>query len=107
MVDSTTSNSPRLAASGSFRPSPDVVFRRVGEEAVLVPLSQNVGNLDWVYTLSPVAARVWQLLDGARPTGDLVAVVCEEYDVEPDVATADVNELLSSLSEAGLIVKAE
>jgi hypothetical protein len=105
MVDTTSSHSSLSAAS--FRPSPDVVFRRVGEEAVLVPLAQNVGNLEWVYTLSAVAARVWQLLDEAHSVADLVAVVCEEYDVEPDVATADVNELLSSLSEAGLIVKAE
>lgn len=104
--DSSPSSSPS-AASGRFRPSADVVFRRVGEEAVLVPLSQNVGNLDWVYTLSPVAARVWQLMDGVRPAGDLVTLICEEYDVEPDVAAADVTELLTALSEAGLIVEAE
>lgn len=107
MIDTNSSSSQLPAAGGRFRPSPNVVFRRVGDEAVLVPLTQNVGNLDWVYTLSPVAARVWQLLDEARPVEDLVAAVCEEYDVEPDVATADVTELLSSLSEAGLIVKAE
>ena len=49
-------SNPASSETGRFKPSPDVVFRRVGEEAVLVPLSQNVGNLDWVYTLSPVAA---------------------------------------------------
>lgn len=103
MVDPS---SVRLATAVRFRPSPDVVFRRVGEEAVLVPLRQNVGNLDWVYTLSPVAAHVWQLLDGVRPLDDLVAAVCDEFDVEPAVAAADVTELLDSLREAGLIVEA-
>lgn len=93
-------------SSARFRPSPDVVFRHVGDEAVLVPLRQNVGNLDWVYTLSPVAARVWQMLDGVRPFGDLVVAVCDEFDVEPADAEADVAELLVSLHEAGLIVEA-
>ena len=89
-----------------FRPSPDVVFRRVGDEAVLVTLRQNVGNLDWVYTLSPVAARVWQLLDGVRAVRELVETVCGEYEVDQVEAEADVVELLASLHEAGLIVEA-
>lgn len=93
------------SSSPAFRPSPDVVFRRVGEEAVLVPLRQNVGNLEWVYTLSPVAARVWQLLDGRRPVGELVTAVCEEYDVQETEAATDVAELLGALRDAGLIVE--
>jgi Coenzyme PQQ synthesis protein D (PqqD) len=95
------------SSSNRFRPSPDVVFRNVGEEAVLVPLRQNVGNLDWVYTLSPVAARVWQLLDGERPLPDIVAAICDEFEVEPHEAEGDVAELVTSLREAGLVVEAE
>lgn len=72
---------------------------------MLVPLRQNVANLDWVHTLSPVAARVWQLMDGQRSTAGIVAVICDEYDVAEDVAAADVEELLASLREAGLIVE--
>jgi len=94
-------------SASAFRPAPDVVFRRVGEEAVIVQLRQNVGNLEWVYTLSPVAARVWQLLDGVRPVGDVVAAVCEEYEVQESEAAADVAELLAALREAGLIVETE
>lgn len=105
MVDPSSAPSP--LASERFRPSPDVVFRNVGDEAVLVPLRQNVGNLDWVYTLSPVAARVWQLLDGMRPLGDVIVAVCDEFDVERMVAEADVAELVASLREAGLVVEAE
>ena len=91
--------------SSRFQPSGDVVFRRVGEEAVLVPLRQNVANLDWVHTLSPVAARIWQLMDGTRTTDEIVAAICDEYDVAEDVAAADAAELLASLRDAGLIVE--
>jgi Coenzyme PQQ synthesis protein D (PqqD) len=98
---------PTDASSPSprFQPSGDVVFRRVGDEAVLVPLRHNVANLDWVHTLSPVAARIWQLMDGTRAIADIVAAVCDEYEVTEEVASADVAELLGSLHEAGLIVE--
>ncbi|HEX6642885.1 MAG TPA: PqqD family protein [Thermoanaerobaculia bacterium] len=94
-----------IPGASRFQPSRDVVFRRVGDEAVLVPLRQNVANLDWVHTLSPVAARIWQLLDGKRGISDIVAAICDEYEVAEDVATPDVGELLTSLAEAGLIVE--
>src|SRR5690349_10359779 len=53
-----------MAATQVFRRSGDVVCRQVGAESILVPIRHNVGNLDFVYTLSPVAARIWALLDG-------------------------------------------
>jgi hypothetical protein len=93
--------------STRYKTSHDVVFRRVGEEAILVPLSQNVGNLDWVYTLSPVAARVWQLVDGTRETGAIAATISEEFDVDETTATADVDELLATLADAGLVGSVE
>ncbi len=92
---------------GRFRPSPNAVFRRVGNEAVLVLLRRNVGDLDWVHTLTPVAVSVWQLLDGQRGVDDIAALLCEEYDVDERVASDDVSELLDSLREGGLIVDAE
>ena len=86
-----------------FRPSPDIVCRRVGDESVLVPVRQNVGNLDSVYTLSPVAARVWELLDGARDAALIIETICEEYEVDPATAARDVEELLAALEGAALI----
>jgi hypothetical protein len=90
-------------ASARFRPSPDVVYRRVGDEAVLVPLRKGVGDLDWVHTLSPVAARVWQLIaNEARTTTEIARVICAEYQVDAQTAEADVADLLRTLCDAGL-----
>lgn len=86
-----------------FRQSPEVVCRQVGTESILVPIRNNVGNLDFIYTLSPVAARVWALLDGARDVDAIVAAICDEYDVSPDTAAADVNELLTDLDQVALV----
>ncbi len=93
------------AARSAFRRSDDVVCRQVGAESILVPIRQNVGNLDFVYTLSPVAARIWALLDGSRSLESLVDTIVEEYDVSRETAEADARELLSDLAEISLITR--
>jgi len=86
-----------------YRRNENVVARQVGDDVVIVPIRHNVGDLDSVYTLNAVAARVWSLLDGSRNAAALVDAVCKEYDVERDVAERDLAELFLSLEDAKLI----
>jgi hypothetical protein len=86
-----------------FAPRGEFVIRRVGDENVLVPIRNRVGDLDSVFVLTHVAARVWSLLDGTKDVDAVVSAICDEYDVDADVARADVVELLDSLAAADLI----
>jgi len=86
-----------------FVPRGEFVIRRVGDENVLVPIRNRVGDLDSVFVLTPVAARVWSLLDGNTDVDAVVTTICDEYDVDTGVARADVVELLDSLEAAELI----
>jgi hypothetical protein len=86
-----------------YRRSEAVVSRQVGREAILVPVHQSVGSLDFIYTLSPVAARIWELLDGNHTVDQIAGLLCDEFDVEPDRAAADVEELLSDLDGVALV----
>lgn len=86
-----------------FQRSADVVCRQVGPESVLVPIRHNVGNLDSIYTLSSVAARVWNLLDGTRDVENIVDTVADEFDVDRETAAADVAELIHALADIALV----
>ena len=88
-----------------YRRSPEVVCRQVGAESILVPIRNNVGDLDFIYTLSPVAARIWALIDGSRSVDQLVEEVIAEYAVEREQAAADVAELVSDLEQVSLILQ--
>ncbi len=81
----------------------EFALRQVGSESILVPIRNHVGDLDSVYVLTVVAARIWQLLDGMHDIESIVTAICSEYDVEAGVARADVAELLGSLEAAKLI----
>ncbi|HYO78106.1 MAG TPA: PqqD family protein [Thermoanaerobaculia bacterium] len=92
-----------MPESHVYRRSPDVVCRQVGAESILVPIRHNVGNLDFVYTLSPVAARVWTLLDGNRSIDAIANELSGEFEVDLSTAAADVAALLADLAGASLV----
>jgi len=89
-----------------FAHSGEFVLRSVGDEGVLVPIRNRVGDLDSVFVMSPVAVRIWSLIDGQTDVEGIVARVRDEYEVEPAVAAQDVNELVAALEEAALIRRA-
>lgn len=97
-----------LAMSGDSRwiKSEELVMRNVGGEMILVPIRANVGDLDSVYTLSAVAARIWTLLDGSRSIDELAGVISEEYAVDAAQARADLVELIASLESSSLVTRA-
>ena len=47
------------------------VFRHIVEEMVLVPIRQNVAELDSIYTLNELGAFIWEHLDSPRSHTEL------------------------------------
>src|SRR3954451_4237079 len=90
-----------------YRHAGEVVVRRVGREALLVPVRNRVGDLDSIFTLNETAIVVWEAIDGRTPLDAVVERVCREYDVERDRAAADAEEIVRSLAEAGLLEAVE
>jgi len=94
-----------MIAQMVYRRSNEVVCREVGGESILVPIRNRVGDLESIFVLSPVAARIWALLDRPIPFDEIVDTLCTEFDVDRDTASADVDELLASLELASLVNK--
>jgi len=89
-----------------FKHRGEFALRNVGGESILVPIRNRVGDLDSVYVFTPVAARIWSLLDGEHDLDGVVDKICDEYDVEASVVRKDLDELVSSLEAAELIAAA-
>lgn len=78
--------------------APDVLFQEVGGETVLLDLESEL-----YFGLDAVGTRIWTLLAEGASVGAVVETLLQEYEVERATLEADVSELLSKLSEAGLI----
>jgi len=90
-----------------YRHAGEIVMRRVGREALLVPVRNRVGDLDSIFTLNETAIAVWEALDGHTPMDAVVERLCRDYDVDRDRAAGDAEEIVRSLLEAGLLERAE
>lgn len=78
--------------------APDVVFRQVSGEAVILDLeSQRYFSLDATGT------RMWELLAEHGALDIVRDMLLTEYEVEPEVLERDLNELVTRLLDAGLL----
>jgi len=77
--------------------SDSIVFRKIGDEFILVPIRHNVGDLDSIYTLNETAARIWELIDGKRNLHEIKNMMIEEFDVTPVEAEKDLIDHLQQL----------
>jgi hypothetical protein len=96
-----------MVSQSVYRTAVDVVVRRVGDESVVVPIRSRVGDLDSLFTLNDVASRIWELLDGRRPLDSIIETICDEFEVTPDVAAKDVEDLIRTLADAHLVEAVE
>jgi hypothetical protein len=80
-----------------------VVSREIAGETILVPIRQNVGDLESIYTLNETAARIWALVDGHRSVREIRDAVASEYEVALAEAEQDVLELLEELEAIGAV----
>lgn len=80
-----------------------LVLRDVCGEKVLV--GEGLGAVDFsrLVSLNETAAWLWEQLDEDSDIDSLTKVLCEEYEVEPEVARHDVETLVENWVKAGVI----
>ncbi len=81
--------------------SPDVVFRDLDGEAVILDLVSGT-----YFGLNEVGTRVWRLVDEGRDPSQIIDVVAAEYDADRDTIARDVARLIDDLKARRLIVSA-
>ena len=83
-----------------------IVERKIGDEFILVPIRQRAGEVESIYTLNEVAARVWELIDGRRRAAAIRDTIVAEFEVGPEEAEADVLAFLGQLQQVGAVNEA-
>ena len=76
---------------------PGFVSRQIAGETILVPIRQNMGDLESVYTLNEVGTRIWELLEGSRTLGDIRDRLLEEFEAQPSEVERDLGTFLDQL----------
>jgi hypothetical protein len=78
--------------------APEQVSCDLAGEAAILNLKSGV-----YFGLNPIGARIWELIQEPKAAKDIVHVLLEEYDVDPQRCESDVLQLLHDLSQHELI----
>ena len=87
------------------RKSDELVKREVAGETILVPIRGTLATLQQIFVLNPVAAFIWEQLDGERSLDKICEGILARFDVTPAAARSDLLELVDGLLTAGLIAE--
>ena len=79
--------------------SSSVVTRKTGNEYVLVPVANNIADMNSVYTLNETGAFLWELIDGKKTFSDLVESLIAEYEIDKETADADVMSFIEEMKK--------
>jgi hypothetical protein len=71
-----------------------------GQAVVVAPARREVHEFD------ETATFLWSALARERTLAELVAAVCDEYEVDEKAALEDVRQFLASLEDKGLVLRA-
>jgi len=88
LVDLATVVSRQRLSAGRSLPSGAVVLATRGRRLL---------------KLNAIGTRIWELAADAMPVSDIVARICEEFDVSPDRATRDVTAFVEDLARNGIL----
>ena len=88
-----------------YRQDDSIVSRRIEDEVILVPIRQNVADLESIYTLNEVGAYLWEQMDGRRTTAEILALTVEEFEVSEEEAQKDLTDFIQQLSSIGAITR--
>ena len=87
--------------SGADTPIPNpAVACRPADDGWLVLVNLDTGRS---LALNPTAATIWRLVDGRRAPGEIAAALREGFSDAPAHLLDDVRQVLSSLSDCGLV----
>jgi hypothetical protein len=77
-----------------------VASRLLGDETIVMSTVDST-----LFSLNPTASVIWEAADGNMPLSRIIQEkVCTQFDVTPEQAFADAEDLISELAEHGILV---
>lgn len=75
------------------------VSREVGNELILVPLTDNVARMSELFTLNETGRFIWEHIGETTTLEDLKNAMTESFDIDRETAGKDIEAFLQQLGK--------
>ena len=79
------------------------VEKAIGTEKVLVPLTDNVANMNQVYNLNEVGSFIYDTIDGEKTIAQVHEALINKYEVNPKEALNDITFFINDMINRGVL----
>jgi len=88
-----------------YHRNPDFIHRTIADESILVPIHQDVADMNCIYTLNELGAFIWERLSEPKTKSALQTEIMAEYEAAPDVLNADLSRFLDEMEAIKAVEK--
>ncbi len=78
-------------------------LRKVGADYIVVAVGKRVKEFNGVINLNATSAFIWQMLEKGATKEELITALLNEYDVEKEKATLDIEKFLQKLTDNNIL----
>jgi hypothetical protein len=93
-------------AEQTYKRNENFVFRQIENETILVPIKDNVGDMNCIYNLNEVGAFIWQNIKCRNTIAEIKDMILSEFDVTESQAEADLDHFVKDLRDIDAIIPA-
>ncbi|MFR1912725.1 MAG: PqqD family protein [Intestinibacter bartlettii] len=79
------------------------VLRNIVGETILVPIGQNNEAFNGLISINELGKFIWENIESAKDKEELLQRILDEYEVDKDIAKADLDEFLGKLKAVDII----
>ncbi len=79
------------------------VEKAIGAEKVLVPLTDNVANMNQVYNLNEVGSFIYDTIDGEKTIAQVHKALINQYEVNQKEALNDITFFINDMVNRGVL----
>ena len=81
----------------------DLILREVAGENILIPVGEIALDIKGMFTLTESGTLLYRKLTEGCTKEDLVQTLLDEYEVDQEMASEDVDAFLEQLEKAGVL----
>lgn len=92
-----------LEAAEDMKIKEGFALRKVADEYIVMPTGKNIAKFDGAVVLNEVSAFIFEQMTNPISKEDLLIALLNEYEVEKETASRDIDALLLKFDEMGII----
>jgi len=86
-----------------YQQNSNFIYRKVIDEAILIPVHQNVADMNCIYSLNNVGGVIWEKLTEPATKSELQVHLLQEFDADSEVIAKDLERFIREMTEIGAI----